>query len=88
MNAGDIENSYVTALVTKKIWTKLGGEFRADSGKKVIIVRALYGLKSSGTAFRKHLADCMIHIGYTSCLADTDLWMKPMTKYNSERYYS
>ena len=70
------------------IWTKLGEEFRADAGKKVIIVRALYGLKSRGTAFRNHLAECMRNIGYTSCLADPDLWMKPMTKDNSERYYS
>ena len=42
MNTGDIENAYVTAPVTKKIWTKLGEEFGADAGKKSIIVRAFY----------------------------------------------
>ena len=41
-----------------------------------IIVRALYGLKSAGAAFRAHLASFMRQMGYTSCKADPDLWMK------------
>ena len=88
MNSGDIESYYVNAPVTKKIWTNLGEDFGADAGKKAIIVRAIYGFKSSGDAFRNHLVDCMRHIGYTSCLADLYLWMKPMIKSNSECYYS
>ena len=87
VNAGDIENAYVTVLVTKNTWTKLGEDFGADAGKKAIIVRSLYGLKSSGAAFHNHLNECMRHIGYASCLSDPDLWMKPMTKANGERYY-
>ena len=88
VKSSDIENSDVTAPVTKKICTNLGEYFGADSGKKSIIVRTLYGLKPSGSAFRNHLADCMIHIGYTSCIADPDLWIKPITKANGEIYYS
>ena len=45
-------------------------------------------MKSSGAAFRNHLYDYMRRIGYTSCLLDPDLWMKPTTKSNRERYYS
>ena len=40
-------------------------------------MRALYGLKSSGAAFRAHLCKCMKSLGYTPCLADPDLWLKP-----------
>ena len=72
----------------EKILTKLGEEFGADAGKKSIIVRALYGLKSSGDAFHNQLADCMRNIGYASCLADPDLLMKPTKKANGESYYS
>ena len=75
--AADIMNAYVTAPNQEKIWTTLGPEFGEDAGKKAIIVRALYGLKSAGASFRHHLADCMKHLGYTPCLADPDLWMKP-----------
>ena len=64
VKAGDVTNAYVTAPVKEKIWTTLGPKHGSDAGKKAIIVRALYGLKSSGAAFRAHLADCMKHLGY------------------------
>ena len=47
VKAGDVMNAYVTAPCSKKIWTVLGKEFGTDQCKKTIIVRALYGLKSS-----------------------------------------
>jgi hypothetical protein len=47
----DALNAYITAPITEKVWTVLGPEFGTDAGKSVIIVRALYGLKSAGVAF-------------------------------------
>jgi len=88
VKAGDIENAYITAPCQEKIWTKLGPEFGADEGKKAIIIRAIYGLKSSGAAFRSHLADCMTTLEYKSCRADNDLWMKRETNAEGLSYYS
>ncbi len=50
---GDVLNTYITATarVKEKVWTILGPEFGLDSGKRAIIVCALYGLKSTGAAF-------------------------------------
>jgi hypothetical protein len=62
--------------VMEKILCVLGPEFGANAGKWANIVRSLYGLKSSGTCFKNHLADCMRHLGWVSCIADQDLWMK------------
>ena len=62
VKVADILNAYVTAPVQEKIWTVLGPEFGNDAGKKALIVRSLYGLKSSGASFRNHLADCMRHM--------------------------
>jgi hypothetical protein len=76
VKSSDIENAYLTAPVSEKIWTVLGPEFGEDAGKKALIVRSLYGLKSSGASFRNHLADCMRHLGWQSCLADPDVWIK------------
>ena len=83
VKAADIMNAYITAPVTEKIYTVLGSEFGADAGKTAIIVRALYGLKSAGAAFRKHLGGCMRSMGYEPCQADPDLWMKPKTRPDS-----
>ena len=77
VKVADIQNAYITAPCAEKIWTILGKEFGADAGKRALIVRSLYGLRSSGAAFRNHLADCMQHLGFKPCLADPDLWMKP-----------
>jgi hypothetical protein len=76
----DIENAYLTAPITEKVWTVFGPEFGDDAGKRALSVRALYGLKSAGTAFRNHLAECMKHLGWNLCRADMDLWMKAETR--------
>jgi hypothetical protein len=60
----DIENVYLTTPLTKKVWTVLGPEFGYDSGKRALIRRYLYGLKSAGAAFRNHLDECMKHLGW------------------------
>jgi hypothetical protein len=72
--------TYLTAPITEKVWTVRGPEFGEDAGKRALIVRALYGLKSAGAAFRNHLASCMDHLGWKPCIADRDLWMKEETR--------
>ena len=52
----DIQNAYLTAECREKVWCKSGSEFGSKEGKTMIIVRALYGFKSSGAAFRSLLA--------------------------------
>ena len=53
----DIENAYITAPCRYKIRKRDGPKFVKDEGKVFIIVMALYGLKSSGAAFREFLAE-------------------------------
>eukprot|EP00977_Amphora_coffeiformis_P004129 scaffold828_cov117-Amphora_coffeaeformis.AAC.8 len=72
----DIHNANLTAQCEEKIYTRLGPEFGPDQGKHAIITRALYGLKSAGASFNRHLADCMRHMGYKACKADPDLWIR------------
>ena len=43
----DIQNAYLTAKYREKTWCYAGPEFGSDEGKIMLIVRALYGLKSS-----------------------------------------
>jgi hypothetical protein len=74
----DIENSYLTAPITEKVWTVLGPEY-GDVGTRALFVRALYGLKYGGAAFRNHLAEFMKHLGWTPSRADCDIWMKAET---------
>ena len=53
----DIKNACLIVPVLEKAWNTLGTKFGVYYGKKYIVVRALYRLKSVGEAFRNHLAD-------------------------------
>ena len=87
MKCGDVLNAYITAPDKEKIWTYLGPEHGEDEGKKAIIVKARYGLKSSGAAICAHLCECMAALGYTPCLDDPDLWLKAQHRDGID-YYS
>ena len=50
IRAADIGNEYLNAKCREKIWTVAWTEFGREKGKVMLVVRALYGLKSSGAA--------------------------------------
>ena len=50
--ACDIQNAYLMADCHEKIWTIAGQEFGSEKRTPMVICKALYGLKSSGAAFR------------------------------------
>ena len=84
----DIGNAYLNAPASEKLYTYAGLEFgQEDHGKLLVITRALYGLKSSGAAYRAHFAQNLRDLGFTSCLADADVWRRESTKPNGEIYY-
>mmetsp|Transcript_15996 Transcript_15996/g.23839 ORF Transcript_15996/g.23839 Transcript_15996/m.23839 type:complete len:1130 (+) Transcript_15996:7540-10929(+) len=87
--ACDIGNAYLNAKCREKIWTKAGTEFGSDKGKVMVVIRALYGLKSSGAAWRAMLAETLLDLGYKPSRADMDVWMKPETNPKTgEEYYA
>ena len=61
---GGIQNAYLIALCLEKIYTVCGPEFGPDlQGKRAIVVRVLYGLRSLGKAFRNHLTVGITELG-------------------------
>ena len=85
--ACDIQNAYLTANCCEKIWTCAGPEFGSEHGQPMIIRKALYGLKSSGMAFRAHLAETLHDIGFKPTKADPDIWICPAVKLDGSEYY-
>ena len=86
--ACDIGNAYLNADCREKLWTIAGPEFGSDSGSVMIIVRALYGLKSSGAAWRAKLAETLDAMGYKPTEADPDVWMRRAVKPSGEEYWA
>ena len=85
--ACDIQNAYLTAKCREKIWTIAGPEFGSEAGSIMLVTRALYGLKSSGAAFRALFADHLWNLDYRPSEADNDVWMRPAVKENGFEYY-
>jgi hypothetical protein len=76
--AGDVGNAYLEAYTNEKVCFVAGREFEnyAQHGHLLVIVKALYGLKTSGARFHEKFADSMRQLGYLPSKADHDVWMK------------
>jgi hypothetical protein len=57
--AADIQGAYLNAPCREKVYTICGHEFGEHVGKVAVVKLALYGLKSSGFAWRSHLAETL-----------------------------
>jgi len=75
------------AETKEKIYAVAGPEFGELQGKTMIIVKALYGLKSSGAAWHDHFAQTLHDLGFKTSYADPDVWMHPNVKGNGFKYY-
>ena len=88
IEAADIGNAYLNAPPKEKVYIKCGAEFGEFEGRLAIIVRALYGLKSSASSWRSFLARVLDEdLNFTMCRADNDVWFKPSKKADGTRYY-
>ena len=85
--SGDIENTYLTVPCREKYLTIGGKEISSNQDKSSIIMKALYELKSSGTAFRVLLVKTFDDMGFRASHADPDVWVCPTVKPDEERYY-
>ena len=84
----DIGNAYLNAPTTEKLYVPEAGiEFGENAGKVLIITRALYGLKSSGAAYRSFFAQSLRDMGFKSCLSDADVWRRAAVKEDNTKYY-
>ncbi len=77
--AGDIGNAFLNAPNREKVHVTCGKELFGPEheGKTAVVVRALYGLKSAGAAWREHITNAVTHdLGFTTTTADPDVHRK------------
>lgn len=87
VKSADISNAYLNAPCREKVWIVAGPEFGTDEGSVMKVVRAWYGLKSSGAAWHAMLSQTMHDLGYQRCKADYDVWLRPNRKQDGFEYY-
>jgi hypothetical protein len=73
MCACEIGSAYLLSKTCVKI---AGPDFGDFAGHTVIIIKALYCLKSSGACYRDYWADQMHEQGWFSSKCDPNVWMR------------
>jgi hypothetical protein len=72
----DVSNAYLEAETQEKVYIIGGLGFGDLKGCTLIVVKALYGLKSSGKRWHEWFFDMLRVIGFEPSLADSDVWMR------------
>ena len=77
--AGDVGNAYLNALSRELCYIIAGPEFGPElQGLALLIIKALYGLKSSAARFHEHLSMALRKLGFRPSKADPDFWIRDM----------
>ena len=80
--AGDVGNAFLYGKTNEKVYVIAGPEFGIHQGKRMIVDRSLYGLKSSAARFHEHLSVKLRNMRFKPSMADPDLWIR-----NTNGYY-
>ncbi len=77
----DVGNAYLESYTKEKVYIVAGPEFAELEGCVLQIDKALYGLRSSGLRWHERFADTLRDLGFKSCKASPDVWMRPTKDY-------
>ena len=88
LSACDISRAYLNTPCGEKVWFQAGNECGENAGKAMMVTKALYGLKSSAKAWRTFFAASLETLGYKSCEADPDVFMKKECDFSGQPYWS
>jgi hypothetical protein len=72
----DVGNAYLESYTKEKVAFIAGPEFGEFNGHTFIIIKAMYGLRSSGARWHDRLYDTLTGMGFTPCKSDPDIWMR------------
>jgi Reverse transcriptase (RNA-dependent DNA polymerase) len=72
---GEISSAYLKAFTLEKVSSIAGPEFGPFDGHLLTILRALYGLCTSGVRWHDRFRDVMHLLGFIPCKTDPYVWM-------------
>ncbi|HSN67417.1 MAG TPA: reverse transcriptase domain-containing protein, partial [Fusibacter sp.] len=80
VKSSDISGAFLCSKNRRKLYTVLGPEFGELQGMKALVTRSIYGTGHACADYRSAVSDCMRHLGWTSCLADHDVYYMKCTR--------
>ena len=84
----DIQNAYLQAPSSEMHYIICGEEFGLENvGKRALIRRALYGGKSAGSDYWRHVRQAIYEMGFKPCPADPDVWIRAGVKFDETKIW-
>ena len=71
--AADVSSAYVQALAGELFFTIVVKGYGSWQGKRLIIVKEIYGLKSYGAMWNQEFSDNLRYLGFLPFYTDFDL---------------
>ena len=72
----NVQNAYLNSNTKERVYFYAGEEFCKYSGKLVVLVRALYGLKFSRSAYAAAIRQVKIYLRFQPFMDDAYVWMR------------
>jgi Reverse transcriptase (RNA-dependent DNA polymerase) len=85
--ACDVGNASLNTPCREKVWFVAGPEFGSRPGTVIKVVRALYGLKSSGASWRAMFNSTVLEMGFEATIADADVYRRANAKPDGFKYH-
>ena len=79
--AADIGTAFLYGITKEKAYIIAGKEFGPMQGKRLVIYKGLYGLRSSAARFHEHLAANIRKLGFVPSKVDPDLYLRKKGDY-------
>ena len=84
--AADVSQAYLTSYTTEKVYIVAGPEFGERENHILVIRKALYGLRASGKNYGDLFSEFMYKMGFTPCVAEPDIWLRPNEELDCYEY--
>ena len=72
----DVGNAYLEARTKEKVYIIAGSEFGEIQGHTLIILKALYGLRSSDLSWYERFADTLYDMNFRTTKVEDDIWAR------------
>ena len=72
----DVGNTYLDARTKEKVYIIAGSEFGEIEGHTLIILKALYGLRSSDLSWYERFADTLYNMNFRTTKVEDDIWAR------------
>ena len=72
----DVSNAYLEAYTSEKVYFRAGPEFGELQGHTMVVIKACYGLCSSGARWHDRFADTLCDLKFVPSKADPNVWMR------------